>query len=66
MTSQNKKVDVLCPNCGEIYPRMVETEYLNSPYAWYRAFYPVILCEQCKKEISQRKKLLARNNNEED
>ena len=46
-----RKVEVVCPNCGEIYWRMVEAEYLDSPHIWKRAGYPVIICEDCRKDI---------------
>ena len=43
-----KEVEVVCPVCGEIYKMAVEVEYLNSPFIWNRAGYPVILCDNCR------------------
>ena len=46
-----RKVEVVCSTCGEIYYRVVETEYLDSPHIWKRVGYPVIICEDCRKDI---------------
>ena len=45
-----KNVECVCPRCGVIYEKLVEVEHLNSPYAWRRAGYPVIICKECKGE----------------
>lgn len=48
-------VEVVCPSCGSIYWRFVEKEYLASPYIWKRSEYPVIICEDCRVGINERK-----------
>lgn len=53
-----RKVEVVCPDCGEIYWRVVELEYLDSPGIWKRSGYPVILCEDCKKDIKEKQEVL--------
>ena len=40
----------VCPQCGVIYTRQVESAHANSPFAWRRAGYLVIFCKDCRKE----------------
>lgn len=48
------KVECVCPVCGVIEDRAIDTEYLTHPYIWKRAGYPVILCPACKERIHGR------------
>ena len=53
-------IQVVCPLCGSIYWRWVEREYLALPYAWKRAGYHVINCDDCRKDIKSKQEALVR------
>ena len=42
---------VICPICGEVYQRVVEEDFLASPYVWGYIGRPAIICEDCRKDI---------------
>lgn len=44
--------ECICPMCNIIHTRRVELAHTDSPYAWRRVGYPVILCDHCRKENS--------------
>ena len=50
-TIELRKVECVCPACGVIYETAVEIEYLNSPFIWTKADYPVTLCDNCRASI---------------
>ena len=41
-------IEVVCPICDVICERVVELGYRSSEYAWRRAGYLVIICDDCK------------------
>jgi len=37
-----------CPRCGVVHKKRVDIVHINSPYAWRRGGFLVILCKGCR------------------
>ncbi|KKM98631.1 hypothetical protein LCGC14_1155910 [marine sediment metagenome] len=49
--------ECVCPECGVIYERFVERKHADSPQAWRRCGYLVILCSDCGHAVFTREEI---------